>query len=234
MDMSLPVALTALTLLFTVAACRAATTSAAPQSSDTRPAAPPATAAALARTAPVGSDPGHVGDGTPLAPKDGDELAAFAAGCFWGVEDTFRHVPGVVATAVGFTGGHVDHPNYPLVCTHTTGHAETVLVEYDPKLVSYDTLLRVFFKNHDPTTFNRQGPDVGDQYRSAIFTFSPAQDAAAKAARDREQKTLGKSVATQIQPIGKFWKAEEYHQQYDEKTGTHSCPLPRGLAADGT
>jgi peptide-methionine (S)-S-oxide reductase len=231
MDSTVP--LVALTLLVTVAACRAATTSASPQP-DSRPAAPSVASTMPARTAPVGTDPGHVGDGTPLTPRDGDELAAFAAGCFWGVEDTFRHVPGVVATAVGFTGGHVDHPNYPLVCTHTTGHAETVLVEFDPKLVSYDTLLRVFFKNHDPTTFNRQGPDVGDQYRSAVFTFSPEQAAAAKAAREREQKALGKTVVTEITPIGKFWKAEGYHQQYDEKTGTHSCPLPKGLAADGT
>jgi peptide-methionine (S)-S-oxide reductase len=181
----------------------------------------------------VGADPGHVGMGTPLSPREGDELAAFAAGCFWGVEDTFRHVPGVVATAVGFTGGHTDAPTYPIVCSHTTGHAETVLVEFDPKKVSYATLLNVFFKNHDPTTMNRQGPDEGDQYRSAIFTFSPAQDAAARAAKDRAQTALGKPVVTQIGAIGKFWKAEEYHQQYDEKTGTHSCPLPQGLPTRG-
>ncbi len=181
----------------------------------------------------VGADPGHVGKGTALSPREGDELAAFAAGCFWGVEDTFRHVPGVVATAVGFTGGHTEEPTYPLVCTHTTGHAETVLVEFDPKKVSYATLLNVFFKNHDPTTMNRQGPDEGDQYRSAIFTFSLAQDAAARAARDREQAARGKPVVTAIGAIGKFWKAEEYHQQYDEKTGTHSCPLPQGLPAQG-
>jgi peptide-methionine (S)-S-oxide reductase len=177
----------------------------------------------------VGIDPGHAGRGVPLAPHEGNELAAFAAGCFWGVEDTFRQVPGVVATAVGYTGGHTDDPTYRVVCSHTTGHAETVLVEFDPKLVTYDRLLNVFFKNHDPTTKNRQGPDVGDQYRSAIFFFSPSQQAAANAAILREQGSHSKPIVTEISPIARFWKAEEYHQQYDEKTGTHSCPLPRGL-----
>jgi peptide-methionine (S)-S-oxide reductase len=198
----------------------------------TEPEAHGETAAAAHRA--VGSDPGHAGQGTPLAAAPGHALAAFAAGCFWGVEDTFRQVPGVLATAVGYTGGTTDNPTYEAVCTHTTGHAETLLVEYDPKLVSYDTLLNVFFKNHDPTTRNRQGPDVGDQYRSAVFTLSPDQETAARAARDREQATLGKPVVTLIGPLGRFWKAEEYHQQYDEKTGTHSCPLPRGLPSQGT
>src|SRR5512132_4248574 len=125
-----------------------------------------------------------------LAPRGGHELAAFAAGCFWGVEDTFRHVPGVVATAVGYTGGHTDAPTYESVCGHTTGHAETVLLEFDPRVVSYEALLNVFFKNHDPTTMNSQGPDVGDQYRSAVFTFSPEQTRAASAAKDRETAAL--------------------------------------------
>ena len=191
----------------------------------------PLTTSAQAVPAHLGTDPGHAGRGTPLAPRDGDELAAFAAGCFWGVEDTFRHVPGVVATAVGYSGGHTDDPTYPVVCTHTTGHAETVLVEFDPKGVSYETLVNVFFQNHDPTTRNRQGPDVGDQYRSEIFTFSPAQDSTARAVMARTQKTLDKPITTQIEPMARFWKAEDYHQQYDEKTGTHSCPLPRGLPA---
>src|SRR5262249_20128115 len=144
------------------------------------PTAAPTTAAAVAlantKRRAVGTDPGGVGAGTPLQPKAGHALAAFAAGCFWGVEDTFRQVPGVTATAVGFTGGHTKSPTYETVCSHTTGHAETVLVEFDPKLVSYDDLLRVFFMNHDPTTKNRQGPDVGDQYRSAVFTFDDGQD----------------------------------------------------------
>jgi len=177
----------------------------------------------------VGVDPGHAGDGTPLAPRPGHELAAFAAGCFWGVEETFRQVPGVVATAVGYSGGHTDHPSYEAVCTHTTGHAETVLVEFDPKVISYARLVNVFFKNHDPTTMNRQGPDVGDQYRSAVFTFSPAQAALAASAKEREAAARGVPVTTVVEPVGRFWKAEEYHQQYDEKTGTRSCPTPRGL-----
>lgn len=220
--------LIALTAILGLAACRGAGSTAMPDpevSSDTH------TSAAVRRN--VGTDPGHVGRGTPLTPKDGDALAAFAAGCFWGVEDNFRQVPGVVATAVGYTGGHTDDPSYESVCTHTTGHAETVLIEFDPKVVTYDTLVNVFFKNHDPSTRNRQGPDVGDQYRSAIFTFSPEQDAIARAGITREQAALGKTVVTLVSPIGRFWKAEDYHQQYDEKTGTHSCPLPRGLPKRG-
>src|SRR5207237_5427816 len=145
-----------------------------------------------------------------------------------------RHAPGVVATAVGYTGGHTTHPTYEDVCSHTTGHAEAVLVEFDPAKTSYGELLRTFWESHDPTTLNRQGPDVGDQYRSAIFTFSPEQEAAARAAKDREQAERGKPVVTNIGAIGPFWKAEEYHQQCDEKTGTHSCPLPRGLPKEGS
>lgn len=177
----------------------------------------------------VGTNPGEVGAGTALKAHAGHALAAFAAGCFWGVEDNFRQVPGVVSTAVGYTGGTTKNPTYESVCSHTTGHAETVLVEFDPSKVTYDDLLRIFFLNHDPTTRNRQGPDIGDQYRSAIFTFDDAQDAAARAAMTKEAARLGKEVTTQISRIGPFWKAEEYHQQYDEKTGTHSCPIPKGL-----
>jgi peptide-methionine (S)-S-oxide reductase len=177
----------------------------------------------------VGTDPGHVGQGTPLTPRPGDELAAFAGGCFWGVEDVFRQVPGVVATAVGYTGGTTPNPTYEDVSSHTTGHAETVLVEFDPKRISYDELLTVFFKNHDPTTLNRQGPDIGDNYRSQVFTFSDAQAKAAEQAKQREATELGRTVTTRITPVGAFWRAEEYHQQYDEKSGTHSCPLPHGL-----
>lgn len=182
-----------------------------------------------AKPVAVGDDPGHVGHGTPLVARPGDRLAAFAGGCFWGMEDVFRHVPGVVATAVGYTGGHTAFPTYQEVSSHTTGHAETVLVEFNPKRVSYETLLNVFFKNHDPTTLDRQGPDVGSNYRSEIFTFSPAQAAEAETAKKRAARELGKRVVTLIAPIGRFWKAEEYHQQYDEKTGTHSCPLPGGV-----
>jgi len=186
-------------------------------------------AAETARRTDVRNDPGGVGAGTPLAPKPGHELAAFAAGCFWGVEDNFRQVPGVTATAVGYTGGKTDKPSYEDVCSHTTGHAETVLVEYDPAKVSYDDLLRVFFLNHDPTTKNRQGPDVGSQYRSAVFTMNDAQATAAQAAAKQTGARLGKEVTTEIVKLGAFWKAEDYHQQYDEKTGTHSCPLPQGV-----
>ncbi|HEU4409085.1 MAG TPA: peptide-methionine (S)-S-oxide reductase MsrA [Polyangiaceae bacterium] len=177
----------------------------------------------------VGTDPGQVGAGTPLEARPGNELAAFAAGCFWGVEDTFRQVPGVIATAVGYTGGHTANPTYREVCSHRTGHAETVLVEFDPAKISYEQLLVVFFKNHDPTTLDRQGPDVGSQYRSAIFTFSDRQAEAARSALAAEEKALGEKVVTLVSPAGPFWKAEEYHQQYDEKTGTHSCPTPKGL-----
>lgn len=179
----------------------------------------------------VGTDPGQVGAGTPLVRRPGRELAAFAAGCFWGVEDNFRQVPGVVATAVGYTGGRTDNPTYEAVCSHTTGHAEAVLIEFDPAVVTYETLLRVFFQNHDPTTMNRQGPDIGDQYRSEIFTLSPEQRAAAERAKADAARALGETVVTRISPLGRFWRAEEYHQQYDEKTGTHSCPIPRGLTA---
>ncbi len=179
--------------------------------------------------ASVGNDPGGLSSGQALAAKARNELAAFAGGCFWGVEDTFRQVPGVVATAVGFTGGHTKAPSYEQVCTHTTGHAEAVLIEFDPTKITYEELLVVFLKNHDPTTRNRQGPDIGDQYRSAIFAFSPEQDAKARAALATEEASRGKKVVTEVATIGTFYKAEEYHQQYDEKTGTHSCPIPKGL-----
>jgi peptide-methionine (S)-S-oxide reductase len=186
--------------------------------------------AAAAPKIKVGTDPGGAGKGTPLSPRPGDELAAFAGGCFWGTEDLFRQVPGVVATAVGYTGGKTVDPTYPQVCTHTTGHAEAVLVEFDPKKVTYDALLGIFFKNHDPTTMNRQGPDVGDQYRSEVFTFSDDQARAVQTAIAREQTQRTRKIVTRVSPIGAFYKAEEYHQQYDEKSGTHSCPigLPQG------
>jgi peptide-methionine (S)-S-oxide reductase len=201
---------------FALYSCHAASSEAA----DGKPAA--------ARTAnpPVGADPGHVGPGTPLVPAPGNQLAAFAEGCFWGSEDTFRHVPGVVATAVGFTGGRTVNPSYEDVCTHTTGHAETVLVEFDPKKVPYTELLRTFWDSHDPTTPNRQGPDIGDQYRSAIFTFSAEQAEQARASLGHEQSQYKDKITTEIGPVGRFWKAEGYHQQYDEKTGRHSCPIP--------
>ncbi len=173
-----------------------------------------------------GTHPGHVGHGTPLRAEPGHELAVFAQGCFWGVEERFRKVPGVVATAVGYTGGHVDDPSYEDVCTHTTGHTEAVLVEFDPRVVSYAQLLDFFWKTHDPTSGDRQGPDVGSNYRSAIYTFGPEQQAQALTSRDAFQKTLADRITTEIAPAGRFWVAEDYHQQWDEKHGYLSCPVP--------
>ncbi len=147
------------------------------------------------------------------------EKATFAAGCFWGVEDAFRRVPGVTATTVGYTGGTRASPSYEDVCTGTTGHAEAVLVEYDPARVSYEDLLDVFWGAHDPTQVDRQGPDVGTQYRSAIFYHSPAQEAAARASK-REVERSGRHrrpIVTEIVAAGPFWPAEAYHQQYFEK-----------------
>jgi len=153
------------------------------------------------------------------------EKATFAAGCFWGVEDAFRDVNGVTSTAVGYSGGWVENPTYQEVCTDRTGHAEAVEVTYDPSVVSYDELLDVFWSVHDPTQLNRQGPDVGTQYRSAIFFHSPEQEAAATASREARQRLLGpaRPIATEITPAPTFWRAEEYHQQYFEKTGRSAC-----------
>ena len=186
---------------------------------------PEPSASIAATLAPVGVDPGHAGNGTPLTPTGHDRLAAFAAGCFWGVEDAFRHVPGVVSTAVGYAGGHTTDPDYPKVCTHTTGHAETVLVEFDPARVPYEHLLRVFWKIHDPTQVGGQGPDEGDSYRSVVFTFDEDEAAAARASLQAEQKHLDQHITTEVRPIGPFYKAEGYHQQYAERTGHHGCPI---------
>ncbi len=174
----------------------------------------------------LGTNPGHVGHGTPLVATGKNQLAIFAQGCFWGVEERFRRVPGVVATAVGYTGGQVANPTYEQVSSHGTGHAESVLVEFDPSQTSYDALLAFFWKTHDPTSGNRQGPDVGSQYRSAIFTLDEAQRAKALASRDAEQAHLADRITTEIAPAGPFWIAEDYHQQWDEKHGSLSCPVP--------
>jgi peptide-methionine (S)-S-oxide reductase len=173
-----------------------------------------------------GTKPGNVGHGTALVPSGQDQLAVFAQGCFWGVEERFRKVPGVVATAVGYTGGHTKNPSYEDVCGHGTGHAEAVLVEFDPAKVSYQQLLELFWQTHDPTSGDRQGPDRGSQYRSAIFTFGPEQQAAAAASRAEAQKQLADPITTEIAPAGPFWVAEDYHQQWDEKHGRLSCPVP--------
>ncbi len=153
------------------------------------------------------------------------DKATFAAGCFWGVEATFRAVPGVVSTRVGYTGGTATHPTYQDVCTDRTGHAEAVEVTYDPAQVSYEDLLKIFWQNHDPTTLNRQGPDVGTQYRSAIFYHNPQQEAAALASRERLEKSAAfkRPIVTEIVPAAEFWQAEDYHQQYLEKRGLAHC-----------
>ena len=155
------------------------------------------------------------------------EKATFAAGCFWGVEADFRDVEGVVKTTVGYTGGHFANPTYEDVCSDRTGHAEAVLVEFDPGIVSYKGLLEAFWSIHDPTTLNRQGPDVGSQYRSAVFYHNEAQKAAALASRDALAKSnkYKRPIATEISPADVFWPAEEYHQQYFEKRGLRSCRI---------
>ena len=153
------------------------------------------------------------------------EKATFGAGCFWGVEAAFRQVKGVLSTAVGYSGGHLDNPTYKDVCSGRTGHAEVVEVEYDPSQVSYDDLLKVFWENHDPTTMNRQGPDVGAQYRSAIFFHSPEQEAAARASKEKAQSGFKNKIVTEITPVSEFYRAEEYHQQYLEKRGLAHCSI---------
>src|SRR5690349_12120224 len=149
------------------------------------------------------------------------EKATFAAGCFWGVEETFRTLDGVTATRVGYIGGHTEKPTYQEVCSDETGHAEAVEVTYDPVKVSYDTLLNIFWENHDPTQLNRQGPDVGTQYRSAIFYHSPEQKTEAEASKQKLEKShrFSKPIVTQIVPAVTFYEAEDYHQQYLEKRG---------------
>jgi peptide-methionine (S)-S-oxide reductase len=153
--------------------------------------------------------------------------ATFAAGCFWGVEAAFRQVTGVTSTQVGYTGGWLPNPSYEDVCTDRTGHAEAVEVEYDPTQVSYEQLLDVFWNTHDPTTVNRQGPDIGSQYRSAIFFHAPEQEAAAKASKEKHQNSgrYKRPIVTEITPATEFYRAEEYHQQYFEKRGLAHCKL---------
>lgn len=149
------------------------------------------------------------------------ETATFAAGCFWGVEANFRKVPGVIDVESGYTGGDWDNPTYQEVCSGRTGHAEAVRVTFDPSQVSYEQLLETFWNLHDPTTLNRQGPDMGDQYRSAIFTHSPEQMEKARASREAAQARFRDPIVTRIEEAGPFWRAEEYHQCYFEKQGIH-------------
>lgn len=155
------------------------------------------------------------------------ETATFGAGCFWGVEAAFREVEGVVETAVGYSGGHYDRPTYRDVCSGRTGHAEVVRVTFDPESVTYGDLLAVFWQSHDPTQVNRQGPDVGYQYRSVVFHHSPEQEKAAEGSKRAlaESAKHSRPIATSVEPAQTFWKAEEYHQQYLEKQGKTSCGL---------
>ncbi len=153
--------------------------------------------------------------------------ATFAAGCFWGVEATFRQIPGVTGTRVGYTGGEMENPTYKDVCTDGTGHAEAVEVDYDPAKVSYEQLLDIFWENHDPTQLNRQGPDFGTQYRSAIFYYSPEQEHLAKSSKQRLEQSgqYSRPIVTEIIPAATFYEAEDYHQQYLEKRGLATCHI---------
>lgn len=155
------------------------------------------------------------------------EEAIFGAGCFWGVQDYFDQVPGVLETEVGYIGGHVDHPTYEQVCSHTTGHAEATRVVYDPQKVTYETLLKQFFHMHDPTQLNRQGPDVGDNYRSAVFYLNDGQKKAAQLMIKQlnDSKAYKNPVVTTVEKASKFWPAEEYHQKYVKKTGLGACHI---------
>ncbi|MEX2262436.1 MAG: peptide-methionine (S)-S-oxide reductase MsrA [Bryobacteraceae bacterium] len=153
------------------------------------------------------------------------EVATFGAGCFWGVEAEFRNLDGVVSAAVGYAGGHTPDPTYQEVCTDLTGHAEAVQVQYDPSRISYEKLLDTFWELHDPTTLNRQGPDIGSQYRSAIFYHTPEQEKAARASKEQMERSgkFRRPIVTEIIPAPQFHRAEEYHQQYLEKRGLAHC-----------
>jgi methionine-S-sulfoxide reductase len=154
------------------------------------------------------------------------DQACFAAGCFWGVQYYFDQIPGVTATMVGYTGGTLEDPSYEDVCYKNTGHAEAVLVEFDASQVDFETLCKHFFRLHDPTQLNRQGPDIGDQYRSAIFCVNDEQRLAAEAIRDAIQAASTEPIVTQIELLGPFYTAEDYHQKYTERTGRGMCHVP--------
>lgn len=154
------------------------------------------------------------------------DKAIFAAGCFWGVQYYFDQIPGVMQTTVGYTGGHTENPTYEQVCTHTTGHAEAVLVEFDSDTVPFETLVKHFFRMHDPTQLNRQGPDVGDQYRSAIFYFDDEQHVMAERVKLDVQPRFKQPIVTQITPAVTFYEAEEGHQKFTERTGHGMCHVP--------
>ncbi len=205
---------------------------------DDKPATPPAAAPAPVSTTDSKTPPGEAKDMKPTTTEPAStvpqkpiaktESAMFGAGCFWGVEARFRKVPGVVDAAVGYSGGKTKNPTYKDVCTDTTGHAEVVKVDFDPAKVTYAHLVETFFKLHDPTQLNRQGPDYGSQYRSAIFFYSPEQEKTAREIRDRLEKSgkYKRPIVTQIERAAEFYRAEEYHQQYLFKRGMDSCHLP--------
>jgi peptide-methionine (S)-S-oxide reductase len=194
-------------------------------------------ASMLARGSRASGGPAPVKDpktGLFLTPQAHEPLpptatAAFSAGCFWGVEEEFRKEPGVLATAVGYSGGHTKDPSYQDVCTDRTGHAETVKIAYDPRVVTYDQLLDLFWHLHDPTTLNRQGPDVGEQYRSIVFYFTPEQQRAAQASREKLQASgeFSGKIVTEIVPEAPFYFGEDYHQQYVQKGGVAHCHIRR-------
>jgi len=154
------------------------------------------------------------------------QKALFAAGCFWGVQYYFDQVPGVVRTTAGYTGGRTANPTYDQVASHTTGHAEAVLVEFDPAKASYQLLAKHFFRMHDPTQLDRQGPDIGDEYRSAIFYFNDLQKTIAERLRDDQQAKIRKPIVTQITMAGTFYPAEAYHQKFSQRTGIGMCHIP--------
>ncbi len=171
--------------------------------------------------------------GEKVSPNAKREQAIFACGCFWGSEARLREVPGVLGSAVGYIGGHKDKPTYKEICYTDTGHAEAVLVEFDPAKVSYRKLVDLFWEIHNPTTVNRQGPDIGSQYRSAIFYLSEEQRVIAEASKKANQPKFEKPIVTEIVKAPKFWMAEEYHQQYHIKTGTLACPIDTGNRKGG-
>lgn len=161
------------------------------------------------------------------------QKAIFAAGCFWGVQFYFDQVPGVTETTVGYTDGHTKNPTYEQVCSHSTGHAEAVEIKFDTSQVSYETLVRHFFRIHDPTQLNRQGPDIGDQYRSAIYYFSEDQKKIADSVKVEVQEKYDRPIVTQIAPASEFYEAEDYHQKFAERTGRGACHVDYSPIAEG-
>ncbi len=204
-------------LPFLVSGCRQESPSPA-TSASTPSSSPPTASASTNASSPSATSPqANLSKESPAVPS---EIATFGAGCFWGVEHIFRHqVPGVLDAVSGYSGGTTENPTYKQVCSDDTGHAEVVQVTFDPAKTSYDKIVDAFFRLHDPTQVNRQGPDIGDQYRSVIFYHSESQKQIAERVKAERQKKLTKPIATTIEPAKAFYKAEEYHQRYYDKTG---------------